>query len=507
MYYIVEIRDGIEESNILKTITTNELNAEKRRKKVLKTIDKIGHGWYNIREIEIDMNVTFFFDEYNILAMDNTMKNAPQEIIKSLKADGSSNKKIEILKEVFKDETNNEAFISLCKLALDTYITFGVKNVPKGKDNGKKVLPLEDFVDVLDKLETRQLTGNNAKEAISNLVDKASKDEWDNFYSLILQKDLKCGVSVKTWNKAAPKKHQVSVFSCQLAHDGANHEKKIVGKKLLEVKLDGVRVITVVKKNGSVNMYSRNGKELSNFSKIGSAFAKIAKDLKEDTVFDGEVMSSSFQDLMKQVHRKEDVQTDDAVLYLFDTLPLSDFIKGKCTLTQTQRSSNVATYVKAINDTCIRFVSQVMVDLDDPKGHAEFKRINQEAIQGGYEGIMVKNPEAIYECKRSTSWLKIKPFIEVSLEVKDLEEGTGRNEGRLGAFICEGIDDGKQIFVNVGTGFSDDDRSNYWADRNSIVGAIIEVRADAITQNQDGTYSLRFPRFKTFRGFEKGEKL
>ena len=34
-----------------------------------------------------------------------------------------------------------------------------------------------------------------------------------------------------------------------------------------------------------------------------------------------------------------------------------------------------------------------------------------------------------------------------------------------------------------------------------------EVRADAITQNQDGTYSLRFPRFLRFRGFEVGEKL
>jgi len=35
----------------------------------------------------------------------------------------------------------------------------------------------------------------------------------------------------------------------------------------------------------------------------------------------------------------------------------------------------------------------------------------------------------------------------------------------------------------------------------------VEVRADAITSNQDGTYSLRFPRFKTFRGFETGEKI
>jgi DNA ligase-1 len=42
---------------------------------------------------------------------------------------------------------------------------------------------------------------------------------------------------------------------------------------------------------------------------------------------------------------------------------------------------------------------------------------------------------------------------------------------------------------------------------SSDLGHIVEVRADAVTQNQDGTFSLRFPRFKSFRGFEVGEKI
>ena len=37
-----------------------------------------------------------------------------------------------------------------------------------------------------------------------------------------------------------------------------------------------------------------------------------------DLVLDGEVMSANFQDLMKQVHRKDGKQTKDAVLHLFD---------------------------------------------------------------------------------------------------------------------------------------------------------------------------------------------
>jgi DNA ligase-1 len=93
------------------------------------------------------------------------------------------------------------------------------------------------------------------------------------------------------------------------------------------------------------------------------------------------------------------------------------------------------------------------------------------------------------------------------LEVTNVEEGTGRNEGRLGALVCSGIDDGKTIVVNVGSGFSDNDRIEFWTDRDSVIGQIVEVRADAITQNQDGTYSLRFPRFLRFRGFKAGEKI
>ena len=145
--------------------------------------------------------------------------------------------------------------------------------------------------------------------------------------------------------------------------------------------------------------------------------------------------------------------------------------------------------------------------MNTDEGKKRFKDINAMAIDGGYEGIMIKDPKAPYECKRSHAWLKLKPFIEVSLTVVAVEEGTGRNVGKLGAVVCEGVDDGKSIRVNVGSGFSDSDRDTFWTDREALIGQIVEVRADAITQNQDGSYSLRFPRFLHFRGFDRGEKI
>jgi DNA ligase-1 len=157
----------------------------------------------------------------------------------------------------------------------------------------------------------------------------------------------------------------------------------------------------------------------------------------------------------------------------------------------------------------IGVIPQTEVDLDGYVGELQFKEFNQKAIDEGYEGIMIKDVDAKYECKRSVSWLKMKPFIEVSLAIVDIEEGTGKNEGRLGALICEGEDDGKIIRVNVGSGFTDDQRSEFWADKDNLAGQVIEIRADAATKSQDSeaVYSLRFPRFLRFRGFKAGEKI
>jgi DNA ligase-1 len=194
----------------------------------------------------------------------------------------------------------------------------------------------------------------------------------------------------------------------------------------------------------------------------------------------------------------------------FDIIPLSEFRNGKSVLGQRRRS-NLLRSMQAVFDKVggIDIIPQKEVDLDSYVGELEFKQYNKEAIEAGFEGIMIKDIDAPYVCKRHVAWLKQKPFIEVSLTVVAVEEGTGKNEGRMGAIICEGEDDGKTIHVNVGSGFTDDQRTEYWANKESMVGQIVEVRADAATRSQDSetVWSLRFPRFLRFRGFKAGEKL
>ena len=410
-------------------------------------------------------------------------------------------------------QAENSVLFHGLKLCYDPTVTFGVKQIPEHENaQPNQNLDWEEFIVLANELYTRKLTGQAARDAIDAAMQKATVAQWNGWYRKILIKDMRAGFSESTVNKAVKKaakpNYAIPVFECQLAHDGANHESKIDGNKMIEVKLDGVRVITIVYPDGRVDQFSRNGKALENFPAIRAQFAAMASALEEPMVFDGEIMSSSFQDLMRQVHRKSNVQTDDAVLYLFDWLSLEEFsVYNRCNIQQQTRSRTLKEFIEAANQPNIKVLDHEWVCLESTIGQKQFAEINARAIAGGYEGIMVKDPYAPYECKRTVNWLKIKPFIEVTLEVIDIEEGTGRNEGRLGALVCEGEDDGKLIRVNVGSGFSDDDRVAIFRSKASVVGHKVEVRADAVTQNQDGSYSLRFPRFKTFRGFEVGEKL
>ena len=436
--------------------------------------------------------------------------NKPWDVIAELESDNSRLFKESVVER--EAQAGNTEFFEGVNLALNSMITFGLKQIPEKKDEDGTGLDWDSFSLVVTGYVNRSLTGNLARDTVNQMMASATREQWNNWYRRILIKDLRCGVSEKTVNNVVKKKYakfSVPVFSCQLAHDSQNHESKVSGEKLIEVKLDGVRVITIVYPGGRVDQFSRNGKELVNFPHIREQLAGTMDSIGEPMVLDGEVMSSSFQDLMKQVHRKDNVQAGDAVLHLFDYVPLQDFEKGECFVPQFQRSEALANWYETHRDTMpnITVLSHELVDLDTTEGQTQFSDINQRAIDGGYEGIMIKDIGAIYECKRSASWLKLKPFIEVTLEVVAYEEGTGRNQGRLGALVCEGVDDGKAIKVNVGSGFSDRDRDDFWSAGDNLIGQLVEVRADAVTQNQDGTYSLRFPRFKTFRGFVAQEKL
>ena len=425
----------------------------------------------------------------------------PWKIIKKLESDNSRLFKEDVVKENLKNLIFQEG-LAMC---LDALVTFGVKQIPKSKEDGKG-LDWDTFKKGANLLIERERTGHAARDLIEDLMHSAKINQWNDWYRRILIKDLRCGVSEKTVNNVAKKMNldfRVPVFSCMLAHDGAKHPKKITGNCLVEYKYDGVRVIAIVK-NNKATLYSRNGKIFSNFPHIEEALSKPEYN---NLVLDGEVMSDDFQALMKQVYRKSGAETDDAYLALFDILPLKEFNNGKSKLNTLDRKKQLDQLSQTF-ESCIKLVDYAILNFDDEKDNQKFSKMNKEALDKGYEGLMIKPSENYYESKRSHAWLKIKPFIEVTLKIVSIQEGTGKHSGKLGAFQVEGTDDGKFFSLSVGSGLTDDDRDKFWKSKEKLIGMLVEIRADAITQSIEGEhYSLRFPRFKSFRGFKEDEKI
>lgn len=442
------------------------------------------------------------------------MRLQPDQIIRDLEANSSRLAKEEIIKNAINSDIPE--FFHGLRLALDPLVTFGIRAVPEvgDRDFNPQGLLWETFLTLTEKLASRELTGNQAIQAVQLACDFATQSQWNDWYRRILIKDLKCGLSHKTVNKVCKQlkkpEHMVPVFACQLASDSKNHPKKMVGMKQIQTKLDGVRCLAIIEKE-KIQLFSRNGKQFHNFGHIEQQLQQATQHhpINSPLVLDGEIMSSSFQDLMKQVYRKYNVQADDSVFHLFDIIDLEAFERGIDHTPQELRSQKLMSWYETRKEYIpnIRCLLWENVSLDGQQGIDRLEFLKQQAYRMGYEGLLIKDPTAPYQNKRTTDWLKVKPVLTLDMEVTGTVIGTGKNSDRLGALIVQAIVDGKQVISNVGYGFSDQMRIDIWENRDNMVGHIVEVSADAITKNQDGTYSLRFPRFARYRGFDVGEKL
>jgi len=453
----------------------------------------------------------------------------PHNWIHKLNESNSKLHKLDVISQALEsanlgaDDAKN--FITCARFAYNSFEVFNVKKIPTTTGITGEANDFGVFIKLLDDLKTRTVTGNAAQAHIERVSLGFDSDMWNNLLRPTILKDLRVGATISSFNKVLKgTNYEIPRFECQLASDSQKNTKKLVGKKVLESKLDGIRILALVDKTYpekcNVTLYSRSGKVMTNFPHIEEQLRNELNIYQADSpwttnriqkfMFDGEIVSENFQALMKQARRKSNIDTTDSVYTIFDVIPIDDFNRGKWNMPQHKRSKEWLGVIRdRVNAECtsLHILDGIDVDLDTAEGHSIMERFGKDQVDMGYEGIMIKDIDAPYLSKRGTNWMKWKPTITVDLEVIDMEEGTGKNKGKLGAFVCKGIDQGVFIEVNVGGGFTAKERIDFWNRRKELIGFVAEVKADVVTQNENGTYSLRFPRFVGFRGFEKGEKI
>lgn len=277
----------------------------------------------------------------------------------------------------------------------------------------------------------------------------------------------------------------MSKFAVMLAHPFTEKKFNEMLNPVIEPKLDGVRVIVHVDHNG-VRYYSRNGRELKMFKSMDREMTTLAESMAsiwpwDHWMFDGEMMSATFNEMAGTIHRK-DYQAGDTVFYCFHAMPLLTFHTGRDTVSQADRRYELLLQPNTDKLRFPQFTNAETVEHIRAK-YDQYRSDN-------FEGAMVKDLSQPWVAKRSHAWLKLKDELSVDVPVTGVLEGEGKYKGTCGTLVI----DYKGVSVPV-SGMTDAQRHEFWANPDAVIGRIVEV----VYQEETVHGSLRHPRFKRFR--------
>jgi hypothetical protein len=417
------------------------------------------------------------------------------EFLNSLAENASRNFKIDQLNA----QSDNETLREVIRLALDPFTQFYQRKIPEYTTDSKQTSLTQAMLALYD-LKERVVTGNAAIEYLRMLLSSVSADD-AKVLERIISKDLKCGVDVSTANKVWS--GLIPEYPCMLC---SPFEQKLVDKikfpAYAQMKMDGMRFNAIVR-DGKVEFRSRNGKQILLLGNLEAEFAALAGNI--DCVFDGELLV-----MLEGDHQFADRQTGNGILNkankgtisakeaalvhatVWDLIPYVQFIDGYCQTPYSKRYSTLQAIIakqKADGKKIWNVTSTIVETLE------EAQEIFQGYLAEGFEGIILKDGAGVWEDKRSKTQIKFKGELECDLKIVAVEEGKGKAAGMLGAIICESAD--AIVKVNVGSGFNDAQRKQYW--KENLVDKIVAVKYNARIKNKSGEESLFLPVFIELR--------
>ena len=354
-------------------------------------------------------------------------------------------------------------------------------------------LSVTDTVDIFYKvIESCRRSNSNVqnKELVIPFLRTLNKEAQDLLIG-VLSKNWRAGISVKTINKAFPK--LISQFKVQLSNSYTKSSKKRNFKRkprYCSFKLDGVRCIFL--RDITWRAYSRQGKEILTADHIKKDLERLYLE-NGMSFWDGElyIPNKPFEEIQGKVMSFTKGTSEDLEYHTFICGKKNEFFMGK------EDSFRIVEhgYGRVVP------VRQVLIDDEDVESKLE------EAFNLGYEGIMLRDPDKIYDFKRSDALLKLKESstdksqeqvedcLVVDIEVDKfpiIEDGiTTYKDLLVKLFVKQ--KDGK--VCKVGTGFSLEFREHYTDHKDELIGKVVEIKF----QGYGSKGLMRFPRLYRVR--------
>lgn len=410
------------------------------------------------------------------------------DFVEQSNATNSNTDKLEVLKTYTRYESVKKALV----YTYDTYKQYGVTSTNCKKHSDLIKYGYKDLFILLDDLDQRYLTGHEAISYVNGFVD-ANKGFEDIIWNII-DRNLKTRSTTSMINKVVP--GLIPTFDVALANAYNDKTAKKVDWNdgwFVSRKLDGVRCLTIIDENGEIKFFSRAGKPFLTLDNLKPSIQKLGL---KNTVLDGEICMTDengdedFQGIIKEIKRK-DHTIENPHFFIFDMLRLDEFTNMKSETTLSKRL--FVSELTIENDKYISVLEQL------PCNDKVLEEMMEVSKNGGWEGLMLRK-DTTYQGKRSNDILKVKKFHDNEYVVVDLENAVNRvivdgkevEELMLKNVIIEH----KGNRVQVGSGFSHEQKRYFFENPNEILGKTITVQYFETTKNERGEESLRFPVMK-----------
>src|SRR5574344_114205 len=411
----------------------------------------------------------------------------------------STNSKLEKQK-IIKDNADNQQFTDTLVFLLSPYILTGIsekkinKKVPHLAYTGDLNLNRFSWERVKSYLEEHNTGTDKDIAFIQDFIANQPEDMQD-FYKGLITKSIKLGCDAKIVNKVLGKNF-IPTFEIMLANKYFDKPERVVGNFTLTEKLDGFRLATVIH-NDKIEFYSRQGQLIEGLVEVEEDMKEFCKANKlHNAFFDGELVAVNCEDISSDENYKIVTKTARSkgikcgLKYnIFDTLSYEEFMSQTCDTEYYKRRQLLNELSKNVSLTYINILP-ILYNGSDKDMIMEYLN---KARENHKEGIMINIDNGMYEFKRSNNLLKVKVMQDADLKIVDVYEGTGKNKGKLGGIIIEFIYEGNTYRCECGSGFSDDERVDYWNNPEKILNKIATIQYFEISKNDDGGYGLRFP--------------
>ena len=388
-------------------------------------------------------------------------------------------------------------------LTYDKECMFGIKSVVI--PNGCIGEPTPEMFTILNKILDRELIGNEAKLSVFNYAKKHG-----TLILHIVSKDLRCGISSKSINKAIKEFKLdvplIPVFAIQLAVNKSWSSLDFSQPFKASIKYDGVRLLAFCSLKGVI-LKTRSGKTLNcpelskNLLDMYTEHYKLKCDAVETkVVLDGE-LCTGLKDKRDRVYvtgrvnsglSSNPIQFAGLNYRIFDYIKESEFKRLICTHNNQERYGSLIDLFKYCSVKTITCVSEV-----DINSLLQCQDYFHTATSEDFEGIVLKSPKGFYAYKRSLNWIKLKSSYSCVLKCVGIKEGNinSKYNGSIGSLELQGVIGDKNIHVYVGSGLSDIDR------KGTFIGKYIKVQYHQIIKDAVGKdWTLFIPTFISIAG-------